>query len=50
MNPPADPLPYLLIVEDDENLRVTLADVMEDEGFDVTAVQTDMKEHTVTVE
>ncbi len=40
MNPPADPLPHLLIVEDDENLRVTLADVMEDEGFDVTAVQT----------
>jgi DNA-binding response OmpR family regulator len=40
MSTPSDPLPRLLIVEDDENLRVTLADVMEDEGFDVVAVQT----------
>lgn len=31
---------HLLVVEDDENLRITLADVLEDEGYSVTAVRT----------
>jgi DNA-binding response OmpR family regulator len=35
-----DPAVHLLLVEDDENLRVTLADVLEDEGYSVTAVRT----------
>ena len=35
-----EPAVHLLLVEDDENLRVTLADVLEDEGYSVTAVRT----------
>jgi DNA-binding response OmpR family regulator len=30
--------PHILIVEDDENLRMALEDNLEDEGYDVTAV------------